>query len=685
MEIQKATIRQFKALPVEKYSDGLVDKRHTDNLIKTFSKGFVLDENIVSEYSDLQLAEIINIIKDEYGLTAEQMNASFHKSWAKIREASIEQLVLEQVIHYITTYGYEALGVYDESTVYIPNEKLDIPELKENIKLVIIKGYTKKELKKKLLNMLNSGIALKKQTKDDLVTIAKYVGMSTEEVEKVKNKEVKCELFRILKITPTNPIEFLRLLVYIHTGETLLIKSKDLINKIKEGKKEVSFPEGYSLEKLSEIFYRFKPIFLALRKVGYTKEINKIRNLARFYHKPMPEDPLNMVTARLKEGYIVDIDSLHKELGKVNIFRKIRLAYALKFRTTDADSILYRVRNGKSYAKEFEVNQGVKKNSGIVLREVLNSIVKDVSKNVEGKKIFMPDEMIYTLPATEKQFTGNLPTGSYVNIDSDMIVGINWHNIKGYRVDLDLSMQNAGGKMGWDSSYRNNERDMLFSGDITDACGKNGATELFYISKKLTEPYIMNVNYYNYDEKKPVPFKILVAKEKTTKTKFKENYMVDPNNVIGIAKSVVDKKQSVLGLVVPREEGNRFYFTETGIGSSISSGMDEYMEQARKFLLNNYQNSIELKEILERSGAEFVEDVEECDIDLSYDNLEKDTILNLLIKNKDVKDVTESKVDKIIFNAVKGIKKPSKEEIKIFEKWYGASIEDEVRRISKNK
>ena len=648
MKINSAIIRQFKALPLVDL-DGATNEKYYKYLRETFRKGFVLSQEIINEYSNLQLAEIIKSIEKEYGLTSEKLNASFHKSWKKIVEADIEQLVIEQIVHYITTYGYEALGIYDENTVYFPKEKLDIPEL-EDIKLVVIKGYTKDELKEKLIKMLGSGIALKEQTKKDLVEIAKFVGMSTEEVENVKNKEVRTELFSILGLVPSNPTEFLRYLIYFHTKNSLLIKNKDLIDQIKESEIETTnlieeYSEKYGLERLAEIFYRYKSLWLAFKKYsGYRSYINKIRRLAKTHHKPMPEDYLNSITSRIKRTEGKDRESvvnykLNNELNKVNIFRKIRLAYALKFRTTDADSIMFRVRNGKSFSKEFSFEDKVEAQR--VLDIVLDSIVEDIRPNVEGKKIYIPKNVIYTLPATEKQFTGNLPTGSYVNVDSDMIVGINWHNLKRHIVDLDLSMQNVGGKIGWDGDYRTNDREMLFSGDITDAKGKNGATELFYIKKQVRQPYIMNVNYYNYEDNKPVPFKIMVAKEKTTK--FNENYMVDPNNVICIAKSVIDKKQSVLGLVVPSETGNRFYFTETGIGNSRSSGDKEYMNQARKFLLNNYENSIKLRDILEKAGAIFVESMEELEegINLEYSTLEKDTILNLFIKTKEVPKVEE--------------------------------------------
>ncbi len=81
------------------------------------------------------------------------------------------------------------------------------------------------------------------------------------------------------------------------------------------------------------------------------------------------------------------------------MWRKIRLAYALKFRTKDVDSILYRIRNGKAYAMDFFF--GDKERAKTILAIVLDSIVEDIVKNVKGKKIYIPDYINYSLPATE--------------------------------------------------------------------------------------------------------------------------------------------------------------------------------------------------------------------------------------------------------------------------------------------
>ncbi|MDQ6961737.1 MAG: hypothetical protein Q9M28_04300 [Mariprofundaceae bacterium] len=42
------------------------------------------------------------------------------------------------MIHYITTYGFEQLGIYKESTVYIPREVIDLPSIQDDLPFITI-------------------------------------------------------------------------------------------------------------------------------------------------------------------------------------------------------------------------------------------------------------------------------------------------------------------------------------------------------------------------------------------------------------------------------------------------------------------------------------------------------------------------------------------------------------------
>ena len=630
----KELIRLFKAVKINSHSK----KKTSKTIMKmTLKRGFIFTPEVIANYSENGLIELVKIIEKEIGLTFEQLNNSFHKSWEKIKTANIEQLVLEQIIHYFTTYGFEALGIYDSDSVYIPNEKLKIPTyIIEDISLVVIRGYKKSEIKEKLITLLKTGIALHENTIKDVVSVSKWVGLSQENINSIKNKEVKAALLDYFNLFPKEPVEFLRYLIFKATGKTLLIKNEATIEGIKTSPelKEihnlfVKYKKEYGLENLAEIFLRFKPIFLAFKESNSTRSIiNKIRKLAIKYHKPMPSDYLNDITCMIKQGIKINRMELKKHLKKTNSFRKIRLAYALKYRTKDVNSILYKIRNGKGYAKDFYFREQEKAKR--ILNIVIESLVQDIKKNTKGKTIYIPNNIIYALPATEKQFTGVFPSGTCVRVSKDMIFGISWHNVEGSRIDLDLSLISPiSGKIGWDSSYRTDDRAILFSGDITDACGKNGATELFYVQRQLKQGLIMFVNYYNYREDVKVPFKIIVAKEQTSN--FKQNYMVNPNNVVSIANSKITEKQKILGLLITTSKECRFYFSEISIGKSITTGQTDYAENSRKYLFNFYQNTISLNDLLKRTGAIIVQKIDKCDIDLSPENLEKDTIIKLLI------------------------------------------------------
>lgn len=640
----KSTIRLFRALPIIEKKTKLPSK---ELLEKTIKKGFIFSPEIVYNYNDYD--KLITLIEKEVGLTPEKLNSTFHKSWQKVKEASMEQLVMEQLVHYFTTYGFEALRIYDKDSVYIPNEQLEIPSLVvDELKLVIIKGYTKEELKKKLMDILSSGIALKEQTIIDVVELGSFVSLDEQDIEKIKNKEVKITLYNKLKVVPQNPVEFLRYVLFKITGNTLLIKSPETITKIRESMEYGVTVEGQIMRntvadlfakldksqlcRLAEVFYRFKPLFLSLRADSRLRPyVNKIRKLAKVYHKPLPEDYLNTITSKLKKDIGIDTYQLNKELSKVNIFRKIRLAYALKYRTKSPESILYKIRNGKGYATKFNFDNSQGANDVLDLF-IMESIINDMEHNVRGKKIYIPDYITYTLPATEKQFVDKFPSGTCISVPKDMVAGIYWKNTPRCRVDLDLSLiSREYGKVGWDRQYRTDDTNILFSGDMTDA--PLGATELFYIAKQGEQSSIVVVNYYNWSHNKGntgVPFKIIVASENIKN--LKENYVVNPNNVIAIAESSIVKGQKILGLIVTTKHESKFYFTEANVGSSITSRNTNYMVNSRNYLFDFSTDMITLNDILEKAGAVVTNKQDDCDIDLSPENIEKDSILNLIKK-----------------------------------------------------
>lgn len=617
--METALLRLFNAAQVNDKQNKSIDQ---SVLERTVRNGYILDPAIHPN------KRLLNTIESVVGMTGEKANAAFHKCWAIVQDSPLEQLILQQIIHYITTYGFESLGIYQKDAVYIPRETLELPAIETDIPLIVIKAMDSQEILDSIVN-LGSGIALAQETLKDIMTVIKANHYDNGFVQKIGNRELKALLYNFYEIIPAESVEFLRYLVSKLTGESLLIKNDYLIGKIKSSDK-MSFDLllEHAPDDLASVFFRFKPLFLAMKSVSNNKSFfNRLRKKAKKLHTPMPEDYLNSVTSQIRHGKL-DSDILQQRLKKASPFRKIRLAYALRYRTHPANSIVYRVRNGRGCPMKFKWPDDLTEITRQALNIVVASITDDIRKNVNGKTIYIPSNIHYALPATEKQFTGHLPTGTYVSVPQDMIVGIHWTNTD-KRVDLDLSMIGESGKTGWDADYRSEEGDILFSGDMTDAPPPFGASELFYVREVPKEAKILMANYYNFQKGDEVSCKILVAQEKPED--FSLDYMVDVNNIVAFANININKEQTVLGLIANIDGENRIYFANVGIGNSITSSNNSQSVLARNYMVKSSVESLDFKEILAMAGANVVDEKPDAEhLDLSPEMLDKTTIIDLI-------------------------------------------------------
>lgn len=648
-----ATLRLFKALPVgTKKVLGYRANLYEINL-KTIPMGFVLAPEVTEAYPNTDT--VVREVDSLYGVNPEDLNKTLHKSFNKVATASFYRLLAEQVVHYYTTYGAEALGVYDPDNVYMPSERLDVPPIdSKEFPLTVIRGLTPDELRAALLNLLVSGVALSEQSVEDALSVASSVSLTDDEIEEIKNREVKIGLYELYGKVPADPAEFLRLVVYKTTGSTLLIKSKGAVTAVAEGATAHNvlplfnrYAQAHGLETLSKIFLRYKPLFLALRSDASMRPVvNRIRRLAVQNHQPMKQDYLNSVTADIKNGGLsgggLRYGLLRHALSdsNVNIYRKIRLARALAVRLDpNLDAALYRVRNGKSFATTMTpFNRQESLEAMQAYATVMESIAESLAPVVDGKRIYIPAGVNYGLPSTEKQFTGTLPAGTYVEFDAanglgmGMVAGIYWEDQSGHRVDLDLSVSNLDGKFGWDGNYRSTDREVLFSGDVTSA--PKGASEVFYFGDRAVGSWMLNVNYFNFRETVPVPFKIVVGS--SGYSDIRNNYMIDSNRLLASAADVLDVHQKNLGMIVcdsNPDVPHRFYFATSDMGGGITTRHNAHAEQARRFMMSALKTSPTLNDVLEKAGAILVTDralVDDQTLDLSPSAVDKTTVLSLL-------------------------------------------------------
>lgn len=633
--------------------------------------------------------EVVDLAIEMYGKDGEKWNQTFHKDFEIVKNAPIEDLIAQQMIHYITTYGFESLGMYDSDLVYIPKEKLEIPELNvENIEFITIKPLTNEELTDKLMTLLTSGIALSEQSVNDIEVLSDFI--DKDRFDEVKNREIKTYLYDKYNVMPKDPDDFLRYMLFKLTGNTLKIQSVDMIYQVRKSDKNKALTmlesyliNDYRYKKLSSIFLRNKQLFLALKvkkedvgyygaKVKINKIINKLRKLSVYNHKALPLNILDHLTDNNRK-IIVTEDKLKELLDNVTIFREIRILNGVLYRLNGNDNIVYRIRNGKSYVstlsnKSGEYISNLKDISNIIRKH----LVERISTKVKDKTIYIPKNVVYTAPTSEKQFVGNIPEGSYLEVPrtDNMLYGVHWKNIEkkslntsyygeepyyNYsteRVDLDLKQMNKSEVFGWDASYRSSKSDILFSGDLTDAPLPLGASELFYVGKNYGYgAFLITLNMYTSNSE-DVPFEFVIAKANHNQHVSRFNYACDPNNILQKLDMVIKntERQKTLGLITISDT-IRLYFNDFSLGGSVRTSTQNNITMGAFDYLQAYSKTqLKLNDILEEAGALIVEtpivktkvikEVEgkleseivdiPVDLDLSLESITKETIIDVL-------------------------------------------------------
>lgn len=726
LKINESVLRLFKS-----YITPIVSKEETVTMIpkeEGLKYGIYLEEPIEKPLFD-------EIVK-QYGIDGYLLNQTFHKSFDKVANSDMETLLMEQLIHYFTTYGLE--DILDKKNdvndyLYIPNEKLEVPELdQENIKLTYIRKIEKKELQDRITNLVESGIALSRITVNDCITLSEYI---TCKLDDIKNKEVRIALYDKYEVTPEDPVEFLRYFIFKLTDKTLLIKDEDTLNALREApkadvlkylKRYVEGPMGY--EKLAEIFNRFKPIFVTLKlenlygiyrfndekyKIESAKTlreirriINKVSKLSKKYHKPLVlRDNLGNLQEWLEsiKNKRDREDILLNELKKNSIWRIIRAASFMCYETNlYREEKAYKIRNGKVYLTK---DTRRKFSNTWAKPIILEYISKVIAKNIEGKSIYIPDNVDYMLPQSEKQFVGNIPFNSIIKIPkkAGLILGIHWLNVldkKGneQRTDLDIKLSSNKYQISWNTMYRDEDRQLLFSGDMTSAPIKDGgAAEYIYIGEDIRDTIMsFTVNSFNLTDQ--ILFEFIIANapcsselegfeprteagSETIFGKSRCNYIIDPKDIIAKIPCMMERGQSEqnIGMLYTTED-NDFCFSLTGLSTrNVPVSRDNKFDSIlRNYILNLNKNNedLTLNLILGDYGTVFPEPIittfeefnlvkvngetklvevekvptlkdpeilekeifkrveKPVDIDLSIEKLTKDTILNLLKEEK---------------------------------------------------
>ena len=144
-----------------------------------------------------------------------------------------------------------------------------------------------------------------------------------------------------------------------------------------------------------------------------------------------------------------------------------------------------------------------------------------------------------------------------------------------------------------------------------------------YAKNGLNEPTLVNCNIFSGQGN--CEYKIIVGKG----DKIDYNFMMNPNNLFLETKCQSVQKQNILGMLIPEEEKLCFVILNFGAGQSRVSGNSEITITATKALFQQWSDPISLREIIIGLGGEIVSEIEKSDFNLSLDNLQKDSFINL--------------------------------------------------------
>ncbi len=565
------------------------------------------------------------------------VNSTFYNNWEDITSKTRFELFIDQLLHYVTTYGTDFAC---DGNGYVPNETPVGPVYVSLFKdYKVIMPCTAGDVYIRCIDMLTSGIAMKQATIKTIVNyVVEYVKMNRLiatgefDIDIIANREALTLLCDELGIAPNKKFDLFRYIMYKTTGSTLIIKNNATINAIMRSNTQFDFNRlsEKQLIGLASIFYRFKPLFLAFKKTcngSYYNStlvtsnnapiINKIRRMAPKYHTPLAESVMTTMLSKVH-----DSNAIIEAATQMNTFQIIRLMNTIIERINHTDEkTMYIVRNGKMFIKDGKSYNGMLMYYMTVFNNLKNELVSRLSEKATYVKY--PKNMVIACPTSEKNFVGDLPFGTYMDLqDSDSFVGIYWREEWGTS-DFDLSVFDLdGNKIGWNSRYYSDNQDIVYSGDMTSA--RPEATEIMLFKKGAPDGSVMINRYYGNDGS---TFRFFGGVEPNMKLKM--NYMVDPNYIKFSADVVSDTTQQTIGLL----NRGRFYVMTFGSGNSIVSYQEGSTQNERYYAsVLKAKSYLKLTDVLPAAGFIDVDSVDELPEDaqiLDLTQLSRDTLITL--------------------------------------------------------
>lgn len=565
------------------------------------------------------------------------VNSTFYKSFQDVVSLDRRELYIDQCIHYITA-AFDAITNHVYDFTWVPEGERIVPEFDS---YTMILPITEQSVFERCRGMIYCGMPLSKETRDVVCDfIINNLNKGYEfNVDEIGNKEAQALICAKTGLIPFDKFALLRAVVYSYCEDTMLINSEDFFHNLKRNarirdvrsirsdviskyKLTLNNLEDCHLIKLSELFNRYKYIFMALRgHVQSRPVINKIRRFAKRYHVPFKEGLWEKIVYTE-----MDTKDVLERVHELSNYKLVQLIQAIRenkqmISTNDDVYKMYTIRNKKTYTKQISPEELRNKalNLGLWWNWLECTLTQTLVDNLKQKKCVVryPKYLHLACPVSEKNFVGNIPFGSYYTLTNNNYVSIYWRNEWGTR-DFDLSFCNyKGNKIGWNAQYYNDECDVIYSGDMVTA--EPEASEVIYMKNLYKESGLFYVNRYN--GRPGSKYKLIFGQDNIKD--LPKNYMVNPNS-IQLETEVIspENMQQMIGAKVD----DRLYICQFDLGNIRVSNGDKAMEG---IMDRKSKSFLDLKEILDKAGFEEYDPEKHEVIDLDLTDLNKDTLISL--------------------------------------------------------
>lgn len=543
-------------------------------------KGYVVHPNCCNE----RVMDFLHSLPNNY-------NTTFYQSVVDVIGKNRFELFIDQILHYASTYGTEYAG-----KPYIPNPDFGAlaPSVISFDDCKVIAPITVEEISEKVCQMLYAGIALKGETIEAIFDLIKEFNINVD-MDSVKNIEAKMHLYKTLGILPTSPEEMVRYLVFLHTGKTLVIKNGMSLKEISSNPTPIeSLVVSFGAERLASVFFRYKPLFLAMKCNGNKVIINKLRRLADKHHKPFVPGFWETVLSKP-----VGPAQFISKLIDLSNFKKVRLIKAIDERRSAMTHKLFVIRNGKTHVEPVSKHNT---QAYPLMRELMaNSLVESLSK--KACKVRLPKNIRLAIPSSEKTFVGNIPFGSYIMpSESNSIFGIVWRGQDGAQ-DLDLAYMTLNGeRIGWNSGYYSNNQDIVYSGDMTSAHPE--ACEYMFCKKGLADG-VITVNAYNANDNSK--FNFFVGQ---TENDFTVSSNTPTEDIIKFKAELTITGETSVGFHID----GKIYFCDLNSGNSKVSSFSEKTRNSIQYFVDTKDTFMYWDDVLTAAGFEITDTDYEIDL-----------------------------------------------------------------------